>query len=97
MKRYYVYVLRSKKDGRKYIGYTANLSRRLLQHNNGDVISTRFRRPLDLIFYEAYLNQSDALRREDYFKTTAGKRALKIMLREYLKENSNPVIDIENN
>ena len=40
------------------------------------------RRPLELIFYEVYFNKKDALRREKYFKTTAGKKALKIMLRE---------------
>jgi predicted GIY-YIG superfamily endonuclease len=36
-----------------------------------------------LIFYEAFLHQQDATRREQYFKTTAGKRALKLMMREY--------------
>jgi len=81
---YFVYILQSKKDKKFYIGYTANLKKRIQEHKNGEVQSTKGRRPLNLIFYEAYLNQHDALRREDYFKTTAGKRALKIMLKEYL-------------
>lgn len=84
---YFVYVLQSKKDKKFYIGYTANLKKRIQEHKNGEVQSTKGRRPLNLIFYEAYLNQYDALRREDYFKTTAGKRALKIMLKEYLAGN----------
>jgi len=56
------------------------------QHSNGEVVSTKARRPLDLIFYEAYLNEKDAVRREDYFKTTKGKRTLKLMLKEFLSE-----------
>ena len=84
MTTHFVYVLQSEKDNKFYIGYTTVLRRRLDQHNNGETLSTAHRRPLKLIFYEAYLDQKDALRREDYFKTTAGKRALKIMLRNYL-------------
>jgi len=84
MASYFVYILHSKKDHKFYIGYTNNLHRRIEEHKNGEVESTKYRRPLKLIFYEAFLNQKDAIRREDYFKTTPGKRALKIMLREYL-------------
>ena len=84
---HFVYILQSEKDKKFYIGYTANLKKRIQEHRDGDVDSTKYRRPLKLIFYEAYLNQKDALRREDYFKTTAGKRALKIMLRNYLHQN----------
>lgn len=83
---FYVYVLFSEKDGKFYIGYTSNLPRRMRQHREGEVPSTKCRRPLRLIFYEAYLDQKDALRREDYFKATAGKRAIRIMLKEYLKK-----------
>jgi putative endonuclease len=80
-------VLLSEKDNKFYIGYTSNLERRLKEHENGETPSTKYRRPFKLIFYEAYLDQQDALRREGYFKTTAGKRALKMMLRNYLRDN----------
>ena len=63
-----------------YVGFTTNLKRRIEQHHNGDSRSTRNRRPLRLIFYEGYLNRNDAIAREKYFKTSAGKRALKLML-----------------
>ncbi len=82
----YVYVLRSLRDGRLYIGSTADLRKRLRLHNSGCVASTRPRRPFELAFYEAYPNQLDAKRREEYFKTTKGKFALKVMLREYFRE-----------
>ncbi len=83
---HYVYVLRSVRDGKLYIGSTADLRKRLRLHNSGSVASTRPRRPSELAFYEAYRNQLDARRREEYFKTTKGKLALKVMLREYFRE-----------
>lgn len=81
---FYVYVLQSQKDQQLYVGYTTNLNQRLAAHNKGSVPSTKSRRPWKLVFAEIYINQKDALRREKYFKTTAGKRALKLMIRETL-------------
>jgi len=52
----YVYVLRSKVDGKNYVGYTKNLKLRFEQHNKGLVRSTKNRKPLKLIYYEACLN-----------------------------------------
>lgn len=64
---YYVYILRSSKDKKLYIGFTDNLRRRFSEHNQGKQKPTKPRGPLKLIFYEAYLNKGDALRREKYF------------------------------
>jgi putative endonuclease len=66
---YYTYVLLSEKDNQFYSGYTQNLKLRFKQHCNGLVESTKERRSLKLIYYEACLNQKDALKREKYFKT----------------------------
>jgi putative endonuclease len=77
-------VLYSLKDGNLYIGYSSDVFQRLEQHNAGENASTKFRRPLKLIFYEAYLYKEDAIRREKYFKTSKGKRALKLMLKNTL-------------
>lgn len=82
---YYVYVLRSLKDNKFYIGYTADLKKRFKEHQEGDVTSTKSRSPFELIFYEAYRNKYDAIRREKYFKTSKGKNTLTQMLREFLK------------
>ena len=84
-KFHYVYVLRSFKDGLFYIGFSEDVKTREYDHNMGKNISTKNRRPLELIFYEAYLNKADALRRETYFKTTKGKTTLRQMLKEFLK------------
>jgi len=59
---YYTYVLLSKKDDKLYTGYTKDLKLRFKQHNNGQANSTKNRRPFILIYYEASLNQQDALR-----------------------------------
>jgi putative endonuclease len=80
---HYVYVLQSKVDGQFYTGCTADLRKRFDEHNDGRVLSTRERRPLKLIYYEACLNEKDAFRREKYLKTTYGKRYIKTRCRNY--------------
>jgi len=80
---YYTYVLLSEKDNQFYSGYTQNLKLRFEQHCNGSVESTKDRRPLKLIYYEACINQQDALKREKYFKTHYGKMFLKNRLKSY--------------
>lgn len=85
--RYCVYVLRSKKDGNFYIGFSTNLKQRLTDHFHGNSKATASRRPFDLLFCEYFDSKKDALRREKYFKTSTGKRALKLMLRDSLTKN----------
>ena len=83
---FYVYVLRSCKDEKLYIGYTDDLRRRLAEHNKGLNRSTKSRVPLDLIYYEAYASQADARTREKRLKTSAGANtALKRRLRDSLR------------
>ena len=66
-----------------YTGYTENLKLRFEAHCKGKVESTRNRRPLELIYYEACRSQKDALKREKYFKTYYGKMFLKQRLKSY--------------
>jgi putative endonuclease len=73
----YTYVLLSEKDDNFYAGYTKNLKLRFEQHEKGQVESTRDRRPVRLLYYEACLHQNDATKREKYFKTYHGKMFLK--------------------
>ena len=81
---YHTYVLQSKVDGQFYAGFTKDLKLRFDQHKKGQVESTKDRRPLKLIYYEASLKQEDAIRRERYFKTYNGKRFLHKRLKSYL-------------
>ncbi|MEK7527279.1 MAG: GIY-YIG nuclease family protein [Patescibacteria group bacterium] len=81
---YYVYVLHSGKDDKFYTGYSENLKSRLEQHKSGQVTSTRDRRPLKLVYYEACLDKRDATHREKYLKTHFGKLFLKNRIKSYL-------------
>lgn len=89
--KYCVYVLYSYKDKKLYVGYSENLKERLTAHFHGYSKSTAPRRPFQLIFCEYFWSKSDAAEREKYLKTTAGRRGLKLMLRntfQYLGNNS---------
>lgn len=86
---YFVYVLLSQKDNQFYIGFTNNVQRRLIEHNAGRNVSTAKRRPLQLIYYEAHLSKIDALRRENYFKTTKGKTTLRMIMKVALACSAN--------
>jgi putative endonuclease len=81
---YYTYVLRSFKDNQYYTGFTKDLKQRFEQHQKGRIDSTKDRRPLELIYYEACLDQNDATKREKYLKTYYGKMFLKRRLKSYL-------------
>ena len=65
---FFVYILRSKRDENLYIGYTDDLRRRMQEHNSGKNQSTKFRRPFELIYYEAYRAKKDAKEREQNLK-----------------------------
>jgi putative endonuclease len=81
---YYIYILQSLKDKNFYVGYTKDLDQRIEQHNSGLVTSTKSRRPLQLVYFEACINQQDATHREKYLKTSWGKRYIKSRLHNYL-------------
>jgi putative endonuclease len=81
---HYVYVLFSKKDRDLYIGYTKNLRERLNKHNAESNFSTKSRLPLKLIYAESCLNEEDARRRENYLKTSQGRRFIKLRVRKFL-------------
>jgi len=72
----YTYVLRSKIDNKFYVGWTNDLKNRILEHNSANVQSTKERRPLELVYYEACKNKDNAIKREKYFKTGYGRRFL---------------------
>jgi len=81
---YYTYVLKSDKDGNFYVGFTKDLKLRFEKHCKGQVESTKDRRPLNLIYYEACLSQDDATKREKYMKSYHGRMFLKNRLKSYL-------------
>ena len=83
---FYVYVLHSIADNGFYIGFTADLKRRVSEHKKGASFATSYRGPWRLIYYEAYIERLDAEGRERYLKSGAGKRLLRSQLRRYLEK-----------
>jgi len=71
---FYVYLLQS--GAHRYIGSTNDLRKRLAEHNSGQNQSTKAHMPWRLIYYEAHTARGAAERRESYFKTSPGRRAL---------------------
>ena len=86
MKWYYIYLLKSAKDGQFYTGYTSDLENRLCLHNSGKVFSTKNRTPFVMIYFEACLNEKDAIAREKYLKSGMGKKFLKNRLKLFLTD-----------
>lgn len=74
---FYVYILKSRKDGKLYTGFTSDLRLRFKEHKNGKVKSTFYRRPLELIYYEAYKNEEIGKKREKQLKNGKAHTALK--------------------
>ena len=81
---HFTYVLKSKIRNWIYVGSTHDVFRRFGEHERGEVQSTKPYRPFELVFYEAFFAKEDAIRREDYLKTTKGKSTLRMMLRKSL-------------
>ena len=75
---YFVYVLRSVRDGRTYTDFTENLKKRLCDHSAGAVNATRHRRPLVVLFTEKFDTIKDAKKRECWWKSGAGRRVLRV-------------------
>ena len=80
---YYTYVLYSEKDQGLYIGYSSNLKVRFQQHINGEVLSTKHRRPLMIAYYEAYICQQDAEGRERFLKSGSGRTYLRKQMKTF--------------
>jgi putative endonuclease len=78
---FYVYVLQSDSDDGLYIGFSTDLRRRLAEHKAGKAFATSYRGPWRLIYYEAYLEEADALGREWYLKSGGGRRFLRASLK----------------
>ena len=82
---YYVtYILQNKNDGGWYIGFTTNLKKRLVAHQNGRSPYTSKKEGWQLIYAELYLHKIDALGREKFLKSGAGHRFIKKQLKHYL-------------
>ncbi len=77
---YYVYILKSHKNGRFYTGSTDDIKKRLSEHNSGKSKATRYTRPFELVYQESYNTRAEAYQRELYLKTGHGRTELKNLI-----------------
>jgi len=70
---FYVYLIQSEVDSSFYIGYTSNLELRIKQHNNGESIYSRRKKPWKLVYSEELENKTSALKREKFLKKQKNK------------------------
>ena len=73
---FYIYILKSLKDNKTYVGYTNDLNRRLSEHNSGLNVSTCSKGPYDVVHVECHASRLDAIHREKYLKTGKGREEL---------------------
>lgn len=79
---YSVYVLKSLKNGKRYIGMTSKSAReRLAEHNNGSNKHTRENGPYKLVYYEKGYCSRCARKREEFLKSGVGKQILDMIIK----------------
>jgi putative endonuclease len=90
---FYTYVLKCSDSKSEhsifYIGYSDDIDERMLGHHSKSVQTTKKYDTVELVYYEACLNKSDALKREKQLKTGFGRGYLKRRIKEYLKIKRN--------
>ena len=82
---FYVYIICNNKNKRVYKGFTKDLKSRLKEHNNGRVKSTKSYKPWRLLYYESFVNETDARKEELFLKSGKGKERVKYLLENTLK------------
>ena len=80
MGEWFVYILRSERDGRFYIGCTSDLTARFDKHASGGVDTTRHRRPLRMVYSESCPGKASAMKRERYLKSLKSHRAVENLI-----------------
>ena len=77
---YFVYIIKSEKDGKNYIGSTSDIEKRLAWHNCGKNTSTKYRTPFKLIYKKEFENKLLALEYERWLKKQKGGNKIKELL-----------------
>lgn len=71
---YHLYIIQSTTRAWHYIGITADIPKRIVEHNAGKVKSTKPYRPLQLVYKEVFPDKTTARKREIFLKKTAKAR-----------------------
>jgi len=79
---YYVYILLNQAKTKTYTGVSEDANKRLEEHNAGRVRSSRLYRPYKIVHTESFTTLSQARQKENFYKSTTGRRKLREMLFE---------------
>lgn len=82
MSIYYVYIIEcidSRGKHQYYTGYTNNMHRRFLEHQNGTGAKFCRNKELTLRYLETHPKQIDAMRREQEIKTLSRKEKIELI------------------
>ena len=85
---YKVYILLNSARIRTYTGVAADVDRRLKEHNEGKVSSSRPYRPYDIIHLEKFETLKEARQRENFYKSTTGRRRIREIIRLWQMKNN---------
>ena len=77
---YYISILLNEPKTRTYTGVTDDVDKRLTEHNAGRVKSSTPYRPYRIVHLESFKTMSEARQKEKFYKSTIGRRKLKMMV-----------------
>ena len=77
---FWIYILRSSRDGTYYIGHTKDIYQRVVRHNLGHLLATKGKRPWELVYKEEYPTRSEAQKREYYLKSKKSKQYIEYLI-----------------
>ncbi|HRJ29894.1 MAG TPA: GIY-YIG nuclease family protein [Cyclobacteriaceae bacterium] len=70
---FFAYVIKSLNYQLLYKGHCEDLDKRLIQHNSGITPSIRKYIPFEVVYFETFDTREEAIKREKYFKSAAGR------------------------
>ena len=81
---YFTYILQSESTNRYYIGSTADVARRLKQHNDpqykGSKTTKRFKGPWKPVYSESFQTRAEAMLRERHVKSWKSRKAVQELI-----------------
>jgi len=77
---YYVYILKSSKNNRYYIGSTRDFNKRLQEHNAGRTKGNKSYGPFYPVYREEYESLSEARKREYYIKSQKSRKYIERLI-----------------
>jgi putative endonuclease len=86
---YHIYILLNEAGTKTYTGVAIDVDKRLREHNAGRVASSKPHRPYKIIHVESFKTLTEARQREKFYKSTTGRRKLKQIFFQLIKNSGN--------